>query len=113
MFSLTLVHRLACIPARLSTLFAPSPSRDLVVDLTLGQREVLELRRGDTVLVLLGAATLHHAPHWLGDTLVRHGTELGEGEAHFSREPEVVTLVARSTSRVRRLGSARRRDESS
>lgn len=83
-------------------LSSPSTWGDRVDDLACGQQAVLALRRGEILSMLGGAATLHHAAHWIGETLVQRRGELREGETYRASEAEIVTLVARAPTRVLR-----------
>lgn len=79
------------------------PPCDRVVDLDCGQRDLLELQRGETLLVERGRVTLHYRPQWLGEMLVQGRTELREGEAYVALEGGAVTLAADVACRVRAL----------
>jgi len=90
----------------LAAIFRRPPSPDRVIDLTSRQQEVLELRRGETVLLQHGAATLVLAARWVGETLVQPRVALRENDAYVAQEPGVVTVVAGMPSRVRLVSGA-------
>lgn len=76
----------------MSTDFEPSPLQRHV--LAAGQQLDLRLSAGSTVHVRRGSLTLHEAPRWVGETMLRPAARLAEGQAHALGDTGWISLQA-------------------